>query len=375
MLTAGQVCRQLVSGSNSADLRQVVAATWTQWASSGDILRRLFQFYFVPESAFESAEEAVQHCGRVVRAVVWFVVMGNGPRELIAGLVGRFAGRLFDSGKSKHASELRQALARVASMDDASVGKPKSWEDPLVPKNIFSPTLALGDVPVLEVARQLTLIDFGIFSRVTTNELLSRGWLSNSERGQRSAPHVCQLLRRFRVLESWAAGSVAAESGAEAASQVLSYFLSLIKCLMDLNSFHSAAALWGGVSCEAVWRLKSAFAGLSADQKALVSQLEVNLSSWRGYAAYKRLYLEVSAAGVSAIPFLQPHLQSLVMVSLASPSLFGSLVNWPKFVTLQRLLAELKLGGQNRFPFLVVVQIQNFLQTEKLSFYLPKDTE
>jgi hypothetical protein len=331
--------------------------------------------YFVPDSALGSAEEAAQHTTKVVRAIVWFVVMGNGPREMINGLVGRFAARLFDSGKSKHASELRQALARVASMDEAAVGKPKNWEDPLVPKNIFSPTLALGDVPVIEVARQMTLIDFGIFSKVTAGELLSRGWLSNSERGQRRAPHICLLLKRFRVLESWAAGSVAGEQGAAAATQVLEYFLSLIKCLMDLHSYHSAAALWGGISCERVWRLKAAFAGLSNEHKLLVSQLEVSLSSWRGFSAYKRMYLDVSAAGIPTIPFLQPHLQGLVMVSLASPSAFGSLINWPKFVTLQKLLADLKLGGYNCFPFLVVVQIQNFLQTEKLSFYLAKEME
>lgn len=37
---------------------------------------------------------------------------------------------------------------------------------------------------------------------------------------------------------------------------VLGYFLSLARALLDMRSFHSAAAVWGGLSCAAVWRLK-----------------------------------------------------------------------------------------------------------------------
>lgn len=372
-ITLGQICRMLVAGNNP-ELRMVVASTWTLWSSSADILRQLFQFYWVPETALGSPEETAAHPSKVVRAIVWFVVTGNGPKELTNGLVGRFAGRLFDSGRSKHAAELRQALARFASMEDAAVSKPKSWEDPQVPKNIFSPSLSLSNVPVVEVARQMTLLDAALYAKMTAAELLSRGWLSGDDRGRRRAPHVVLMMHRFRVLESWAAGSIVEEQNDEAASQVLGYFVELAKCLIDMNSFHSAAALWGGMSCDAVWRLRSAFTGLSAEQKQYVAHLEVSLSSWRGYAAYKRLYLDALASGSPVVPFLLPHLQGLVLVSVSSPSAFGSLVNWPKFAALQKLLADMRLGVGNRFPFLVVVQIQNFLQTEKLSFYLRNNT-
>ena len=38
--------------------------------------------------------------------------------------------------------------------------------DPKVPKNIFSPTLTLDDVPKEEIARQLTLIDGKLFLEI-----------------------------------------------------------------------------------------------------------------------------------------------------------------------------------------------------------------
>jgi hypothetical protein len=38
--------------------------------------------------------------------------------------------------------------------------------EPKVPKNIFSTSLTLAGIDEVEVARQLTLIDFGIFSQI-----------------------------------------------------------------------------------------------------------------------------------------------------------------------------------------------------------------
>lgn len=43
-----------------------------------------------------------------------------------------------------------------------------------MPKNIFSSSLSLKDIDELEIARQLTLIDFNIFALVTPIEFLNR---------------------------------------------------------------------------------------------------------------------------------------------------------------------------------------------------------
>jgi hypothetical protein len=42
------------------------------------------------------------------------------------------------------------------------------------------------------------------------------------------------------------------EQRRESSSNVLAYFVSLAKALFDMRSFHSAAAVWGGLSV--VWR-------------------------------------------------------------------------------------------------------------------------
>jgi hypothetical protein len=117
-VTLAQICRLLLasagSGASAAAasgagmaFRSVVASTWSAWTTAKDFLQCLFQLYNVPEGLM-SAEDVQQFQMRVVRVVVWFVVTGGGPMELVSGLVSRFAGRLFELGKSKNAADLRQ---------------------------------------------------------------------------------------------------------------------------------------------------------------------------------------------------------------------------------------------------------------------------
>lgn len=109
--TLGQICRLLVlGGASSTALRSVVASTWSAWTTPKDFLQCLFHLYDVPDDGRMGAEETAQFQIRVVRVVVWFVVAGGGPLELVSGMVSRFAARLFELGRSKNAAELRQGL-------------------------------------------------------------------------------------------------------------------------------------------------------------------------------------------------------------------------------------------------------------------------
>jgi RasGEF domain len=45
-----------------------------------------------------------------------------------------------------------------------------------VPRNIFSHSLSLKDIDELEIARQLTLLEFNVFAAITPPEFLSKGW-------------------------------------------------------------------------------------------------------------------------------------------------------------------------------------------------------
>jgi hypothetical protein len=51
------------------------------------------------------------------------------------------------------------------------------------------------DIKALDVARQLTLIDFGIFRKITPKELSHQSW--NKENSKQNSPNVVRMIERF----------------------------------------------------------------------------------------------------------------------------------------------------------------------------------
>ncbi len=232
-LTVNEIVGLIVQGEDP-ELRHIVAGTYSAWTSAAELMRKLFEHYLVCAATGNASEEGT-YSSRVLRALVLFAMTCNGPHEVVAGLLGRFATRLTDAGDLKHANELRQALAVLSK--PRAIATPKQWDDPMVPKNIFSPLLTWRDVPVVEVARQLTLMDFALFGQVSEAELLSLGWLSDEERDRRLAPNVCALLQRFAVLERWVSGCVLRERGTAPQLATVSYFIDLAKTMLTVICF------------------------------------------------------------------------------------------------------------------------------------------
>lgn len=360
VMTLPQVAHALVFGDES--FRLLVATTHTAWSSAAHMLRQLIRLYHAQPASLEG--EARQ--ARVMDAIAWFSVACNGPQELLVGLLNRFASVLSGAGRSKHAHQVRVVVSQLAG-PRAPPSRPKMWEEPQVPKNIFSPALSLGDVPVLEIARQMTLLDHALFVLVKPSELLSLGWLSGEERERGAAAHVCALMRRFHVVERWISSTVVRESSTALQHAALSHALALGTALLGLGSLHSAAAVLGGITAHAVWRLRAAFALLSPEDTERMAQLEAVTSHMHGWRAYRERLALASRAG-PVVPFLYPHLQTVALLMHAQPSLVhGHAVDMAKFRVVFDELSGIQRAQTRQYPLLRVDQIRAFLTEERLS--------
>jgi hypothetical protein len=60
---------------------------------------------------------------------------------------------------------------------------------------------AITDVKPLEIAKQLTLIDFHMYRKITPKELSHQAW--NKENAKELAPHVVQLISRINDVSNF----------------------------------------------------------------------------------------------------------------------------------------------------------------------------
>lgn len=114
---------------------------------------------------------------------------------------------LANIGKVKsHAITTRQLMAmaplpgtqrmRINIME--TLGEPP---EPVVRKTIFSAQHTLEDVPEIEIARQLTIMQFSLFCMIKPSEFLNGWW--KSEDAEYRSPHLHVCLNRGSVVSDW----------------------------------------------------------------------------------------------------------------------------------------------------------------------------
>ncbi len=78
--------------------------------------------------------------------------------------------------------------------------------DPRVPRNLFASELKLVDLDEIEIARQLSLMDYDLFVAVKPFEFLNMAWLDLDKHYR--APHLCAILERAQYVQDWVVFSI-----------------------------------------------------------------------------------------------------------------------------------------------------------------------
>jgi glycine hydroxymethyltransferase/Rap guanine nucleotide exchange factor 1 len=78
---------------------------------------------------------------------------------------------------------------------------------------------------MMEVARQLTLPTFKIYSQIKPSELFNQAWLS--PKLQHKSPNVLKLIDRFNWVSNWVASSIVSESKIKNRAKVFAMHIKL----------------------------------------------------------------------------------------------------------------------------------------------------
>lgn len=170
------------------------------------------------------------------------------------------------------------------------------------PASVLPPnrkTLRINDLDVLEVARQLTLIETATFNRIPVAECLHKSW---SSLDPAHGPNIRQGIRLSNQISRWVQVSVLAESQPKTRASVIKFFIQVAeRCLNVLKNFSSVAAIVAGINSSSISRLKRTFEQLSAKSQATLSMISRAVDSERNFAHYKSL---LEDAIPPAVPFL-----------------------------------------------------------------------
>lgn len=93
----------------------------------------------------------------------------------------------------------------------------------------------------LEIAKQLTLIEFKIFRKIKSSELLRQAW--NKPDLQYRSPHVIRLISRANKMSFFVASVILWHSKSSERSRAIEKFIRIAEHLHTLNNFNTLVSL------------------------------------------------------------------------------------------------------------------------------------
>ncbi|KAI9219690.1 ras guanine nucleotide exchange factor domain-containing protein [Blastocladiella britannica] len=158
--------------------------------------------------------------------------------------------------------------------------------------------IRFADLEILEVARQLTLLETELFRAVSPMELVSMAWVkSNKDAG---SPTIVRMARWSNHVVQWAVSEILAVRDLRARAAVFERFILLAQELLRLGNFNGVKEILAALSSSAIHRLKKT-RGLASRKslKTLDSLNEIVLPALNS----KALRASMRAADPPMVPF------------------------------------------------------------------------
>jgi len=318
---------------------------------------RVFEFLnlWVSEYCFDYVEHAllIRKSRSFIQSVeMQFVEPDNITATLKASLKAPFI-----SMNSRNTLLKQQAQTAVG----AKIRSPVPLRSP---KWLQASTISLLSVPPKEMARQLTLIEWQLFSAINPLECVK----SN----RKKCKSVDVIIQRFNTVSSWVATEVVRQTtNAKQRAATLKYFICVAKQCKKLNNFNTLLEITAGLNLAAVRRLKKTWLSLSSKFALQLDELEGLMDHRRNYKNYRDVLNHCTRP---VLPYFGIFLRDITFIGVGNPPYLDaklSKVNFERLTMIANVLQEIEYYKQVPFDFQPIKPLQNLL-TNLLVF--PEET-
>eukprot|EP01134_Creolimax_fragrantissima_P003726 CFRG3726T1 len=163
------------------------------------------------------------------------------------------------------------------------------------------------NISPIEIARQLTLIDFELFSKIQSHELVGQVW--NKRRSK--ASNVCACIDRFNLVSQWVTTTIINTLNIQERTRVLCVFVEVAHNFLALSNLNGLMQIMSGIQATPVFRLKHTLKAMDKRHQQLLSDCNAVTSTTNNSSNIRGL---VQKATASCIPFVGLYLQDLTFI-------------------------------------------------------------
>eukprot|EP00007_Cunea_sp_BSH-02190019_P006845 CAMPEP_0174231344 /NCGR_PEP_ID=MMETSP0417-20130205/1891_1 /TAXON_ID=242541 /ORGANISM="Mayorella sp, Strain BSH-02190019" /LENGTH=1210 /DNA_ID=CAMNT_0015309213 /DNA_START=169 /DNA_END=3801 /DNA_ORIENTATION=+ len=215
--------------------------------------------------------------------------------------------------------------------------------------------LTLLDMNPLEVARQITLIEFRLYNKCRPWEFLGLAWTRNA--GQ-DAPNVHKMIHWSTRMSLWVATEILRGKTAKKKIAVISMFIKIAKYLRKLNNFNGLMEIMAGFENSAVHRLRPYWDAVPKAHMELFENVKDIMSNSKNFAAFRTFLKQVDPP---CIPYIGMYLTDLTFMEEGIPDNVGDLINFSKRWKVAAVIQDIQQYQQAPYHLHKLGVIQDYL--------------
>jgi hypothetical protein len=209
------------------------------------------------------------------------------------------------------------------------------------------------EIPDDDFARELTRIDWTMFTSFTARDLVRDVSLNASEKSKsKSLRNVSRMIQEFNHLAFLVAQMILLRDKAKHRAKAMEKFMNIALRLRRLNNYNSLGAVMAGINGTPIQRLAQTRELIPMSVQKDFLRLVILMGTQRSHFAY-RLAWENSFG--ERIPFLPLHRRDLVSAEEGNRTFLGDhkdRINWRKFEIIGDVVLAIQDSQRTPYPYI-----------------------
>ncbi|CEP09488.1 hypothetical protein [Parasitella parasitica] len=230
--------------------------------------------------------------------------------------------------------------------------------EPIFPKN--RRRFKLLDIDSLEMARQLTIIDFRLYSAIRPIECLDKAW-SRDEDGN-VAINIRASIEYCNQITCWVSDIILSQHDIKKRSALIKYWVQVAEKCRDLNNFNTCMAILSAFDNSSVGRLKRTWEVVGTRTNQSLQQIRKLMGANRNFMEYRDL---IHSINPPCIPFLGIYLQDLTFIEDGNANELKQskdLINFAKRAKTAEVIREIQQFQSSLYQLKPVDEIQAYIK-------------